>query len=61
MLAKAFQCYIAQFLNLLVFYFFGPPPLGEKGFCNFTTVSMSVGKRIFSKMPRRIFLKLLMK
>ena len=28
----------------------GPPPLGEKGSYDFTTVSMSVGKRFFSKM-----------
>ena len=42
-------------------YTTGPPPLGEKGSCDFTTVSMSVGKRFFSKTVYRIFLKLLMK
>ena len=41
--------------------FFGPPPLGEKGSDDFTTVRMSVGKRVFSKKVDRIFLKLLMK
>ena len=28
--------------------FYGPPPLGEKGSYDFTTVSMSVGKHVFS-------------
>ena len=38
--------------------FFGPPPLGEKRPYDFTTVSMSVGKRVFSKTAHRVFLKL---
>ena len=41
--------------------FFEPPPFGEKGSSDFTTVSMSVGKRFFSKTVHKIFLKLLMK
>ena len=40
---------------------FGSPSLGKKGSYDFTTVSMSVGKRVFSKTAQRIFLKLLMK
>ena len=39
----------------------GPPALGEKGSCDFTTVIMTVAKHIFSKMAHRTFLKLLMK
>ena len=50
--------------------FFGLSPLGEKRSYDFTAVSlsvicqyvsMSVGKRIFSKTTHRIFLKLLVK
>ena len=37
------------------------PPLGEKGPYDFTTVSMSVGKHVFSKTAHMIFLKLPMK
>ena len=43
------------------FFLFVPPPLGVKGSDDFTTVRMSVGKRVFSKTVDRIFLKLLMK
>ena len=42
-------------------YIIGLPPLDEKGSYDFTTVSMSVGKRIFFKTAHRIFLKLFMK
>ena len=42
-------------------FFIGPPPLGEKGFYDFMAVSMSLGKRVFSKVAHRIFLKFLMK
>ena len=42
-------------------FFFGHPPLGEKGSYNFTTVSMLLGKHVFSKMAHRIFLKRFMK
>ena len=38
---------------------FRPLPLGEKG--SYDYVSMSVGKRVFSKTAHRVFLKLLMK
>ena len=48
-------------LTLSYFLFFGLSPLSEKGYCNITSVSMSVGKRVSSKMAHRIFLKLLMK
>ena len=44
-----------------LFMLFEPPPLGEKGSYDFTTVCMSVDKRIFSKTAHRICLKLLMK
>ena len=40
---------------------FGPPPLGEKAFYDFTNVSISVGKRVFSKTSHRISLKFLLK
>ena len=39
----------------------GPLPLYEKGSYDFTTVSMSVGKHVLSKMARRIFPKLVMR
>ena len=48
-------------LMLSFCFFFGLPPLGEKGPYDITSVSMSVGKRVSSKMALRIFLKLLMK
>ena len=41
--------------------FFEPPPLGEKGSYDFTTVSMSVGKGVFSETSHTIFVKLLLK
>ena len=36
--------------------FFIPLPLGEKGPFDFTTVSVSVGKRVLPKTAHRIFL-----
>ena len=40
---------------------FGPLPLAEMESYDFTSVSRSVGEKIFSKMAHRIFLKLLIK
>ena len=42
---------------------FAEPPssLGKKGSSDFTTVSMSVGQRVFSQTAHRIFLKFLKK
>ena len=38
-------------------HIFGPSTLDEKGSYDFLTVSMSVGKRVFSKMACTVFLK----
>ena len=50
-----------KFATFIYPYFVGPPSLGKKRSYDFTTVSMSVGKGVFSKTAHTIFLKLLMK
>ena len=55
------DCLMTNFgLKMLISVCCWTPPLGEKVSYDFTIVSMSVGKRVFTKTAHWIFLKLLM-